>query len=424
MPPPSPSLRDLSDELVGEILVRLPPDDPACLLRASLACKAWRRILADRALRRRLHRTPPVVGFLRIGMGEGGERYGSRYTPNNGAAAATDGDRDLPLWLVVDCRHGRALFATPCPRPGAGATSLGYDFIVWDPFTNEHRRLPWPSPPPDITGRDFNAAVLCAGAGCGGCDHRSCHGGPFRVALIWSRSPSLFLPGATSARVYSSETGEWSETTTVEHHDVLYLEDRSPLPCRSVLVGDTLYFTWSSTHAFELRLGAQRRLSIVYGPPRPPPLIESSSPIFMMSMDDGVLRCIDVEPEDEKLCLRLRLRLWSRNADGDDDDDGVAGWISGRAIELEPLLPDGALQTPWIPSSVQLLGAVEGTDVIFVGTHSPDHPAAVYMVQLNSRKARKVFDKCTSVVPYTSFCIPGIDDASTREGATEGASSA
>lgn len=136
--------------------------------------------------------------------------------------------------------------------------------------------------------------------------------------------------------------------------------------------------------------------------------------------DDAVLRCVEVEPEDEKLCLRLRLRLWSRNV----DDNGVAQWIRGRAIELEPLLPDGALQTPWIPSSVQLLGAVEGTDVIFVGTHSPDHPAAVYMVQLNSRRSRKVFDKCTSVVPYTSFCIPGIDAASTSEGAREGASSA
>lgn len=416
MPPPSPSLRDLSDELVGEILVRLPPDDPACLLRASLACKVWRRILADRALRRRLHRAPPVVGFLRIGMGEGDMRYGSRYTPNNGAASsrrpAAAGSRDLPLWLVLDCRHGRALFATPCPRRAAAATtSLGHDLVVWDPFTNEHRRLPRPSSPLAITGRGFNAAVLCAaGGGGGGCDHRSCHGGPFLVALIWSHSPSPFLPhlpGATSARVYSSDTGEWSDTTTVEHHDVFYyLEDRSPLPCRSVLVGDTLYFTWSSTHAFELRLGGgQRRLSIVYGPPRPPPLIESSSPIFMMSMgDDAVLRCVEVEPEDEKLCLRLRLRLWSRNV----DDNGVAQWIRGRAIELEPLLPDGALQTPWIPSSVQLLGAVEGTDVIFVGTHSPDHPAAVYMVQLNSRRSRKVFDKCTSVVPYTSFCIPGI----------------
>ncbi|EAY93016.1 hypothetical protein OsI_14814 [Oryza sativa Indica Group] len=365
-------------------------------------------------------------------MGEGDMRYGSRYTPNNGAASsrrpAAAGSRDLPLWLVLDCRHGRALFATPCPRRAAAATtSLGHDLVVWDPFTNEQRRLPRPSSPLAITGRGFNAAVLCAaGGGGGGCDHRSCHGGPFLVALIWSHSPSPFLPhlpGATSARVYSSDTGEWSDTTTVEHHDVFYyLEDRSPLPCRSVLVGDTLYFTWSSTHAFELRLGGgQRRLSIVYGPPRPPPLIESSSPIFMMSMgDDAVLRCVEVEPEDEKLCLRLRLRLWSRNV----DDNGVAQWIRGRAIELEPLLPDGALQTPWIPSSVQLLGAVEGTDVIFVGTHSPDHPAAVYMVQLNSRRSRKVFDKCTSVVPYTSFCIPGIDAASTSEGAREGASSA
>ncbi|KAF0907104.1 hypothetical protein E2562_014704 [Oryza meyeriana var. granulata] len=49
--------------------------------------------------RRRFHRTPPIVGFLRIMIiGDA-----SRFTPNNPAAG-----RDLPGWLVVDCRHGRA----------------------------------------------------------------------------------------------------------------------------------------------------------------------------------------------------------------------------------------------------------------------------------------------------------------------------
>lgn len=40
-------------KLIGEILVRFPPDDLACLVRASLVCKPWRRLLCDRAFRRR-----------------------------------------------------------------------------------------------------------------------------------------------------------------------------------------------------------------------------------------------------------------------------------------------------------------------------------------------------------------------------------
>jgi hypothetical protein len=128
-----------------------------------------------------------------------------------------------------------------------------------------------------------------------------------------------------------------------------------------------------------------------------------------MSMEDGGLGCMDVE-EDES---SLRLRLWSRDAASRCDDD--AGWTRGRAIELEKLLPDGALPSPRLAydlrsrvPSIHLLGFVEGTDVIFVGTQALNHPHAVYMVQFNSGRARKVFDQYTLVIPYTSFFIPGI----------------
>jgi hypothetical protein len=46
-------LSEMVDDLVVEILLRLPSDHTANLLRASLACKRWRRILADPAFRRR-----------------------------------------------------------------------------------------------------------------------------------------------------------------------------------------------------------------------------------------------------------------------------------------------------------------------------------------------------------------------------------
>ena len=64
MPPPAP---ELMDELVQEILLRLPPEDPGCLFRAALVCTRWRALLADRAfgrLYRHFHRSPPLLGFF------------------------------------------------------------------------------------------------------------------------------------------------------------------------------------------------------------------------------------------------------------------------------------------------------------------------------------------------------------------------
>ena len=83
MPPPPPP--ELSDDLLGEAFLRLPPDDPACLLRASLACKRWRRILADPAFRRRhgeLYPAPSVIGFVRVVRDE--IPYCSRFVPGFG----------------------------------------------------------------------------------------------------------------------------------------------------------------------------------------------------------------------------------------------------------------------------------------------------------------------------------------------------
>jgi hypothetical protein len=57
-------------ELVEEVLLHLPPDEPAWLIRASAVCKPWRDILADRGFRRRyrdFHGTPPVLGFFSDG---------------------------------------------------------------------------------------------------------------------------------------------------------------------------------------------------------------------------------------------------------------------------------------------------------------------------------------------------------------------
>ncbi|GJN24349.1 hypothetical protein PR202_gb12086 [Eleusine coracana subsp. coracana] len=56
MPPP------LLEELVEEILIRLPPDDPASLVRAALVYKPWRCLISESGFRRRFHRNPPMLG--------------------------------------------------------------------------------------------------------------------------------------------------------------------------------------------------------------------------------------------------------------------------------------------------------------------------------------------------------------------------
>ncbi|RLN30011.1 hypothetical protein C2845_PM05G11300 [Panicum miliaceum] len=89
-------LPDLPDDLIREFLLRLPPDDPACLLRASLACKRWHRILAGPAFRRRhreLHPTPLVLGFLRAVSDR--VPYASRFVSID-PASRRPAARDLP----------------------------------------------------------------------------------------------------------------------------------------------------------------------------------------------------------------------------------------------------------------------------------------------------------------------------------------
>lgn len=65
LPLPPPPV--LLNELLEEVFLRLPPDEPEHLVRASSVCKPWRGILADPGFRsryRELHRTPPVLGFF------------------------------------------------------------------------------------------------------------------------------------------------------------------------------------------------------------------------------------------------------------------------------------------------------------------------------------------------------------------------
>ncbi|GJN10438.1 hypothetical protein PR202_ga28532 [Eleusine coracana subsp. coracana] len=172
MAPPSPSLMV---ELVEEVLLRFPPDDPASLVRAALVCKEWHRIVAGLGFRRRFrehHRTPPMLGVL-CDLREGkGLHYVSRFIPTSPCPphAAHYG------WRTLDARHGRVL---RCCLPW-------FDRLeVWEPVTGEHCEL---FNMPFLKTLSFNAAVLCSAHGA--CDHLDCQHG-FLVVLVDSETGTI-----------------------------------------------------------------------------------------------------------------------------------------------------------------------------------------------------------------------------------------
>ncbi|RLM97849.1 hypothetical protein C2845_PM06G27850 [Panicum miliaceum] len=147
-PSPAPPIAALGDDLLGEILLRLP--DMASLASAALACKRWHRVASDPAVFRRFDalRRPPLVGFLLTDRGDMPSPYRSpnlifvNATLNPNLAAATaNGDfffEDLPAvnsdaeegydwheWRLRGCDGGRLLLSRG---------RNGLDLAVYDPI--------------------------------------------------------------------------------------------------------------------------------------------------------------------------------------------------------------------------------------------------------------------------------------------------
>nr|CAB3455558.1 unnamed protein product [Digitaria exilis] len=182
-------LPELNDDVVREILARIPPDESAHLARAALVCKTWRRVVLSGSggfLRRyrELHRTPPLIGFLhKTGSGR-------LFFPTAAACPFARPPEASDLWWhldyrdlrPLDCRHGRVLFRHLDTR----------NLIVWDPVAGDWQEVP------DLSIRYLFsfAMVLCAVAGC---DHCACAGGPFLVVFVCN------IAGTVHGCVYSSE---------------------------------------------------------------------------------------------------------------------------------------------------------------------------------------------------------------------------
>ncbi|RCV09333.1 hypothetical protein SETIT_2G019100v2 [Setaria italica] len=348
------ALPALMEELVEEILLRVPPEEPAHLIRAAMVCKAWCRILSDGGFRRRysrFHRMPTLMGYICSVFMDACLQF----------VPTTSFSPPLPptscYYRARDCRHDRVLIQDDSPS-----------FIVWDLITGNRQHLSSrPCAHHHQTYFSSNEAVLCA-RHQHGCDHLDCHGGPFLVVSV----KTVHDAGAaehdatyTCASVYSSETGAWSAETCTTHD---YYYDVGGCMKRSLLIGDALYFT-------------QAGLSVIHGLS----VIDTPLVSHKQAIPIDVDGCIGIVQYDGN-CICT----WSRQVD-----------LNG----LETVIPT------WhrLLYPVDTIRFVEGTNTVLLclGNNDRDRDLGVFTLNLKSRQVTQVAERWDDdVLPYTSFYAP------------------
>ncbi|GJN10395.1 hypothetical protein PR202_ga28483 [Eleusine coracana subsp. coracana] len=242
---------DLIDDVAAEIFLRLPPDEPEHLVRASLVCKLWFRLISDPGFLRRyraFHRTPPLLGFMQ-------RRRVIERDPEPCLIPTT------AAHLAPNPSFRRARFLLH----GAGK---GWNFVVWDPVTGDRKFVP----SADIDWLIYSAAVFCAVKGG---DHLDCHGGPFVVFIATDDSDDHVKAGYYG-RYYTP-----------------YVQPR-----RGAVIGDEIYFTLLDADAivkYDLRKNC---LSMIE-----PPTWRAHN-LALMEMEDSSLGFACIEGSG--------LYLWSR----------------------------------------------------------------------------------------------------------------
>ncbi|TVU07450.1 hypothetical protein EJB05_47507 [Eragrostis curvula] len=374
-PPPPPQLMD---ELVEEVLLRLPPDDPASLVRAALVCRRWCRLFSDAGFRRRFrifHRTPPMLGI---------------YCSSAGVSTFVRTSSCPPIanrknFDVIDVRHGRVLRTRDFRGPWMNV------LVVCDPITDEQTELPllpasWDLVPSSV---GWNASVLCASNGS--CDHLDCNHGAFLVVLVITVSDLIYV------YTYSSEAGTWSKPATTQG-----LADR-PIDWHwrpnSAVVGNALYVKFQYSKSF-LKFDLATQGMIVIHPPTSRHYEHNT--VLVATEDDGLGFAI---VEDEKLYL------WLGNA----SPDRHVGWAQSRVINFKTVLPDSAY------SKFDVVGFAHGVAILFLRVNDE-----IFTLDLKSCKVRYICKdngRMNDMFPYVSFCTP-VGAAYSSEGLRVGTSCA
>ncbi|KAM0867244.1 hypothetical protein ACQ4PT_042099 [Festuca glaucescens] len=243
MAPPPP----LIDDVVAEILLRLPPDVPEHLFRAALVCKTWLRIICDPGFRRRyraFHGAPPLLGLLMVLERDTHVRFASTTSMPLSPHPCCDGWRTR----VLDCRHGRVLIQVLHGGfwVSSGTSSRATDTTCPSRTSIGTSTPPRCSAPPKAVTTSTATAAPSASSSFAGRD-----------------SYAQNVLDSMLASMYSSETGAWSVPVCLDKTCDFSAQRRH------ALVVDAVYFTARPASAIVKYDLGKDRLSMFDPPPAP-----------------------------------------------------------------------------------------------------------------------------------------------------------
>ncbi|KAB8112062.1 hypothetical protein EE612_050023 [Oryza sativa] len=288
--PPAAAAETLPDDVLAEILLRLPPH-PSFLSSASLVSKRWLRHTRNPSFLRRFrefHRTAPVLGFF-LNSSHGALFFPTDAPPGRIADQVASLRRNTGdgLWWLVGCRHGRVLLRS-CDWA---------NLLVWDPMTEGFVCFPAPIQMVQADA-DRDAAVFCA-ASAGDEDRRS---GAFNVAVVFVSGDHVF------GCMFSSAIGAWGDVISTPVTLPLLMIYDEP----AALAGEALYWIVNGSSLLEFNCGSQS-LALI------------SRPSDMPATHRWNIRPVSLE--DDLLGLAFFndfcLHLWVREV----ADDGATNWV-------------------------------------------------------------------------------------------------
>ncbi|CAL5091701.1 unnamed protein product [Urochloa decumbens] len=386
---PSTELELFNEDQYDDILLRLPPHRPKLLVRFALVSPAWRRILADPGFLRRYldyHNLAPMMGYINNG-GEGGDilaTFVPTATTNPFRPLVPENGVDL---IALDSRHGRVLFQKIRDEDST--------LIVWDPVADCHDEVLLPEAAP-FNDSNFTAAVLCDAPGC---NHRTCHGGPFRVVVLHIDSD-----WTTSAFLYASASHTWSPSPAAAAALVI-VDDAEPfeMATGSLLVGSNLFF-FTPWGILEYQFGAMgEHLQYIDMPDMPEELIGNDDgwQAVLMPMGDEWIGFAAMHPDGNG---GTRVQLWEATVGA----GGVGHWVDNANI---PVRGDG----------LRLVGAA-GRCLLFCTKED-----ALTSLDVGTGRFRDLpmpeSGAIADIVPFVSFHTPAPCQASDGDDAKDKASS-
>ncbi|KAG8099727.1 hypothetical protein GUJ93_ZPchr0013g35013 [Zizania palustris] len=314
----------LNDDVLGEILLRLPTSDS--LARAAVACKRWRRVASSPVLLRCFHslrvRLPPLLGVILSDRGNMSVPY---RCPTHVFVRALSGDR---LVTAASCAGDFLFSYIPQHASGSGSGADDYRQQIIS------RRNPW------ILRASDGGLLLLSRSGSEMEDlavydpigrTATLFRGPGRIQFRWHLTYALvvdevnvsfrviaaqFYHGLVTAAVYSSRTGtgQWSPLSS--------LEVGSPWNARDgVHAGRFAY--WQSNTTKRRSSDKKERTLVLDTNTMEWSLIEVPFPV-------GESYCAADMAEHRGLCLVASteqcLQFWVRNGDGD--------WVVAKQLLL------------------------------------------------------------------------------------------